>query len=143
MTGPGGLRERTRVTVAAGPLVRPVLARVIGIHGARANLSVDRLGDSLLIADAVAARAGEVCVDGRVQLTVQSEPTRMEIRIGPLGPGGGRRLLDETALPAVGRVVERLADDVQIRPGAAGHEILVLRVAAHATVADLPGHRDG
>ncbi len=143
MNGPGSLHKRTRVTVVAGPLVRPVLARVIGIHGARANLPVDRLGDSLLIADAVAARAGDVSVDGRVQLTVQSEPTRVEIRIGPLTAGAGRRLLDATALPAVGRVVERLADDVQVRPGAAGPETLVLRVAAHAAVADLPGHGDG
>lgn len=139
----GRALDRTRVTVRAGPLVRPVLARVIGIHSARAHLPVDRLSDALLIADAVAARAGDLTSDGRVQLTVQSQRSRIEIRIGPLAPGGGRRLLDDAALPAVGRVVERLADDVQIRPGAAGHETLMLRIFAHTTVADLPGHGDG
>lgn len=135
--------DRTRVTVRAGSLVRPVLARVIGIHSARAHLPIDRLSDALLIADAIAARARDLTADGRLQLSVQSGHSRVEVRIGPLAPGGGHRLLDDAALPAVGRVVERLADDVQVRPGAAGHETLVLRIFADKAVADLPGHRDG
>ncbi|MCW2997076.1 MAG: hypothetical protein JWN65_625 [Solirubrobacterales bacterium] len=127
-SGTGGRLDRTRLTVTDGPLIGPVLARVIGIHASRAELPVDRLGDALLIADAVASRAPALTEDGRVPVSVQSEPGRLEIRIGPLRPGTGRRLLDGAAIPA-GRVVERLADDVRVRSGAAGGETLVLRLA--------------
>ena len=126
--GPGATLDRTRVTVAAGPLMAPVIARLIGIHAARADLPVDRLADALLIADALAARAPAVTEHGRVPLTLRSKPGRLEIRIGPLRPGGGHRLLAGTHLPEAGSVVERLADDVRVRTGAAGAEILVLRL---------------
>jgi hypothetical protein len=128
-SGAGGRLDRTRVTVIAGPLVGPVLARVIGMHASRAELPVDRVGDALLIADALASRAPGLTEDGRVPVSVQSEAGRLEIRVGPLRPGSSRRLLDGAAIPGTGRVVERLADEVRVRSGAAGGETLVLRLA--------------
>ncbi|MCW3038769.1 MAG: hypothetical protein JWM31_674 [Solirubrobacterales bacterium] len=128
VASPGGRLDRTRVSVAAGPLMAPVIARLIGIHAARADLPVDRLGDALLIADALSARAPAVAEGGRVELSFLSEAGRLEIRIGPLRPGGGQRLLDGTHLPGTGPVVERLADEVRVRAGAAGGEVLVLRL---------------
>lgn len=129
--------ERTRVTVANGILVGPVLTRVIGIHAARADLPVDRLNDAVLVADALAARAPAFAVGDRLPVSIQSAPGRLEIRVGPLKPGGGRRLLDGAALPAVGSVIERLADSVRIREGAGGDEYLVVRVLAPAAVTEL------
>ncbi|MCW3016173.1 MAG: hypothetical protein JWO02_3265 [Solirubrobacterales bacterium] len=127
--GTGGRLDRTRLTVGAGPLVGPVLARVIAIHASRAQLPLDRVGDALLIADAIASHAPALAADGRVPVSVQSEAGRLEIRVGPLQPGSGRRLLDGAAIPHTGRVVERLADDVRVRSGVAGGETLVLRLA--------------
>ena len=131
---PGALDrvDRTRVTVAVGPLVGPVLSRVVGIHAARAELPVDRLNDAVLVADAVAARAPAFTVGDRLPVSVQSGAGRLEIRIGPLRPGGGRRVLEGAALPAVGSVIERLADDVRVREGAGGDEYLVIRIDAAA-----------
>lgn len=126
----GGRLSRTRVTVVAGPLIGPVLGRVIGIHASRAGLPVDRVGDALLIADALASRAPGFVDDGRVPVSVQSESGRLEIRVGPLRPDSSRRLLESTAVPGAGRIVERLADEVRVRSGAAGGETLVLRLAA-------------
>lgn len=126
--GQGGRLDRTRVTIAAGPLMAPVVARLVGIYGARADLPVDRLGDALLIADALAARAPAVAEHGRVPLSIQAESGRLEIRVGPLRPGSSRRLLDGAQLPETGPVVERLADEVRVRPGAGGGETLVLRL---------------
>ena len=122
--------DRTRVTVAVGPLVGPVLARVVGIHAARAKLPVDRLNDAVLVADAVAARAPSDAVDGRLPVSVQSGPGRVELRVGPLRAGGGRRVLDGAALPQVGPVIERLADSVRVRSGAGGDEYVVIRIDA-------------
>jgi len=45
------LLDRTRMTVAEGPLVGPVLARLVGIHAARAELPLDRLNDAVLVAE--------------------------------------------------------------------------------------------
>jgi hypothetical protein len=120
--------DRTRVTVASGPLVGPVLSRVVGIHAARAQLPVDRLNDAVLIADALAARAPAYAAEDRLPVSVQSTPGRLEVRVGPLRPGGAGRVLEGAALPEVGSVIERLADTVKARQGAGGDEYLVVRV---------------
>lgn len=122
--------DHTRVIVAAGPLVGPVFARTIAIHASRADLPLDRVHDALLLADALAARAPIHVPDGSVGLTVQSTPGRLEIRVGPLRSGSAERLLAGAALPEAGRVVERLADKVRVRGGAADVESLVLHVDA-------------
>ncbi len=120
--------DRTRLTVAGGPLVAPVLARVVGIHAARADLGVDRLEDAFLIADAVAAHAPAVAPDRRLPVAVQSAPGRLELRVGPLSPGGARSVLEGSTMPQTGPVVERLASSVRVREGSGGGEYLVIRV---------------
>jgi serine/threonine-protein kinase RsbW len=129
VVGPRGV-DRTRVTIANGPLVGPVLSRVVGIHASRAELPVDRLNDAVLIADAVAARAPAYAVGDRLPASVQSSGGRLELRVGPLRAGGGQRVLEGAALPALGGVIERLADTVRVREGAGGDEYLVIRIEA-------------
>lgn len=124
---PSGSRlERTRLTVTAGPLVAPVLTRVILAHASRAQFPVDRLNDAQLLAEALASRAPALTKDGRVPMSVQSEAGILEIRVGPLQTGGSRSLLNAAAIPGTGRVVERLADEVHVRTGVSGAETLVL-----------------
>jgi hypothetical protein len=67
---------------------------------------------------------------GRLPVSVQSTPGRIELRVGPLRAGGGSRVLENTALPEVGSVIERLSDQVKIRTGAGGDEYVVIRVGA-------------
>ena len=122
--------DRTRVTVAVGPLVGPIVSRVVGIHAARAALPLDRLSDAVLVADAIAARGPAFTVGDRLPVSLQSGEGRLEIRVGPLRPGGGKRVLEGAALPAVGSVIERLADSVRVREGAGGDEYLVIRIDA-------------
>jgi len=122
--------DHTRLSVAVGPLVAPVLARVISIHAARAKLPVDRVNDSLLLADALGARAPSQAVDDRLNLTVQSLSGRLEVRVGPLRTGGGERVLAGAAMAVGSRMVERLVDEVKVRRTSAGQEVLVLRVGA-------------
>lgn len=120
--------DRTRVTVATGALVGPVLSRVVGIHASRAELPLDRLNDAVLVADAIAARAPAYAVGGRLPVSVQSAPGRLELRVGPLRAGGGQRVLENGSLPDVGSVIERLTDQVKVRSGSGGDEYVTIRV---------------
>lgn len=130
-----GRLDRTRVTIAVGPLLAPVLARLVGIHAARAGLTVDRLNDAVLITDAVAGCAAEATGAGHLPLSIQSSPGRIEMRLGPLRSGTARRLIDGTSLPDTGSLMHLLADEVHIRAGAGGDQVLVLRIGAGSTTA--------
>jgi hypothetical protein len=100
------------VTLANGPLVGPVLGRVVGILAARADFPIDRLDDALLVADAVAAKAGTYAANGRINVHVVSQIGSVELHIGPLLANGARDLVASAALPGVGNVLEQVADEI-------------------------------
>ena len=104
----------TRVSIAAGPLVGPVLRRVVGMFAARADLPLDRLDDAVLVADVVAARAPAHVADATVDVALESRPRSIDLRVGPLRAGGGRALVIDAAVPGVGNVIEQLADGLEI-----------------------------
>ena len=56
----GPIANEASVGLASGPLVAPVLGRVVGMLTARADCPIDRLDDALLVADAIAAKAAIV-----------------------------------------------------------------------------------
>jgi serine/threonine-protein kinase RsbW len=100
------------VKVVHGPLVAPVLSRVVGMLAARAQCPVDRLDDALLVADAIAAHAPRRSVNGHVTVRLTADGDGLELRVEELSPGGGDGLIADAALPGVGNVLERIADDV-------------------------------
>jgi len=100
------------VKVVQGPLVAPVLSRVVGMLAARAQCPVDRLDDALLVADAIAAHAPRRSIDGRVTVRLTADGEGLELRVEELSTGGGEGLIADAALPGVGNVLERIADDV-------------------------------
>ena len=123
-----GVEAPTRVSVAAGPLVGPVLRRVVGMFAARADLPLDRLDDAVLVADVVAARAPAHVVSETVDVTLASSRRALDLRVGPLVRGGGRALVTDADVPGVGNVIERLADGVEIETQGE-HEFLRVRMA--------------
>jgi hypothetical protein len=100
------------VTLANGPLVGPVLGRVVGMLAARADFPIDRLDDALLIADAVAAKAGSFAANGRIKVRVVSQIGSVELFVGPLLANGASDLVASAALPGIGNVLERVADEL-------------------------------
>jgi hypothetical protein len=118
------------VGVAAGPLGAPVLGRVVGMLAARADCPIDRLDDALLVADAVAAKAGSFADDGRIRARVVARLGSVELHVGPLRAGGADDLIASAALPGVGNVLERVADELesQARDGDVDGEFLLIRL---------------
>ncbi len=115
------------VRVRTGPLVAPVLSRVVGMLAARAQCPIDRLDDAMLLTDAVAAHAPGNARNGHVALSVRADDDRLELRVGELRADGARTLLRDAALPGVGNVFERVADEITTEPGEGGED-LVLRL---------------
>ena len=103
-----GAEAPTRVSIAAGPLVGPVLRRVVGMFAARADLPLDRLDDAVLVADVVAARAPAhvaaetVDVDARLEHALarplrRTAARRRRPRAGRRRRRAGRRQRDRAA----------------------------------------------
>ncbi len=90
---PVGVDAPTTVSIAAGPLVGPILRRVVGMLAARADLPLDRLDDAVLVADLIAARAPAHVLHGTVDVAFQPGPRTLSLRVGPLRPGGGDALV--------------------------------------------------
>jgi serine/threonine-protein kinase RsbW len=136
VTTPGpGLEPLTTVSIAAGPLVGPVLRRVVGMLAARADLPLDRLDDAVLVADLIAARAPAHVAAATVDVALEPGPRTLSLRVGPLRPGGGRALVVDAAVPGVGNVIEQLADELTVAAPGDGHEFLHVRLAYTDTTA--------
>ena len=113
--------QPTELSVTPGPLVGPVLRRVVGMLAARADLPLDRLDDAVLVADVIADRAGAYAQDA-IQVRLEPGERKLWMRVGPLTPGGAQALLSEA--PDVGPIIVKLADEVQIDESEAGVEYL-------------------
>jgi hypothetical protein len=124
----------TKVSVIAGPLVGPVLRRVVGMLAARADLPLDRLDDAVLVADLIAARAPKHVTGERVDVALESGARSLALHVGPLRAGGGEALIVDAAVPGVGNVIEQLADELSVSPEDGG-EFLLVRLAYAATAA--------
>ena len=118
----------TTVAVASGPLVGPVLRRVVGMLAARADLPLDRLDDAVLVADVIAARAPAHARDDEVRVALIPGERTLDLRLGPMQPGGGRALVADAAVPGMGNVMEQLADELEVVEHA-GNEYLRVRLA--------------
>ncbi|MDX6669627.1 MAG: serine/threonine-protein kinase RsbW [Solirubrobacteraceae bacterium] len=104
----------TVVSVAAGPLAAPVLSRVVAMLAARSNFSVERLSDAQLISDAIAAHAPSAIVGRHVHMGLDAHEGALDLRVGPLAPDGGERIVQESAIAGIHPVIERLADKVSV-----------------------------
>jgi serine/threonine-protein kinase RsbW len=125
------IQNEASVGLASGPLVAPVLGRVVGMLTARADCPIDRLDDALLVADAISAKAGSFSEDGRVNVRVIARAGSVELQVGPLRPGGAEELVASAALPGVGNVLERVADVLEPRQRDDG-DFLVIRLGFDA-----------
>ena len=122
------IANEASVGLASGPLVAPILGRVVGMLTARADCPIDRLDDALLVADAISAKAGSFSDDGRVNVRVIARAGSVEMHVGPLRRGGAADLVASAALPGVGNVLERVADVLEPQQRDGSGDVLVIRL---------------
>lgn len=117
-----------RASIAPIELARTVLPRLLSTLAARASFSTDRISDTQLVADALAAHVPRSLTPGHLGLAVGVEPHTLELRVGPLDAGAARELLEASTVEGLGAVIETLADDHRVAP-AGSAEMLALRLS--------------
>jgi hypothetical protein len=113
------------MAMPAGELVAPVLARIISIYAVRANFSVDRLSDAVLLCDAISAQAHDHFPEGTARVIVDELDGTVMVRVGPLVPGAGDRLLGGMRIPEIDASLERLADEIHVERGDDGEHVVI------------------
>jgi anti-sigma regulatory factor (Ser/Thr protein kinase) len=111
-----GVSEELELAITPGEMVKPVLARVIGALAARAEFSVDRLADTVLLGDAVSSSAGGDFAEGRVGVAIKDGDGTLSVRVGPLVEGAGEKLISEMDLPGTGSLAS-LASKMEVIKG--------------------------
>lgn len=125
------LADETRIKLPAGELLAPILSRVISMFATRADLSVDDLSDAVLISDAISAGGSDGFPDGTARIVVCEQRGSFEVRVGPLGEGGGKSLIEGMRIPSLDATLATLADEVRIEEIDAG-EVLAIRIGSRA-----------
>jgi serine/threonine-protein kinase RsbW len=117
--------DETRIRVGPPEIIGPVLSRALSALAARQDISVDRLSDTILLSDAISARAPQGFTDGHVALSIAELPEGIELKVGPMTHGGAERLRASFELPEVGGSLETLTDELRIEEGDEGEYLIV------------------
>jgi serine/threonine-protein kinase RsbW len=120
--------SETQLRVPAGDLVAPVLSRVVAMYAARADFSVDRLSDAILLSDAISANGPDEFLDGTARIAIAEEEGAFVVRVGPLEAGAGQRLIEGMKIPELDASLEGLADEIRVEESEDG-ERLVMKIA--------------
>lgn len=141
MAFPMGIADVATVDGAV-PGIEPaerVLRRLVAVVAAQADMPTDRLMEALLVAELVARYGLRHLIGERVEIRLDRASQGFELRVGPLEPGGAEAVVNETEVPGIGSVVERLADHVRTETGhvdGADAEFLVLQMTPTASAAE-------
>jgi len=107
----------------------PVLGRVVSLVAARADFSIDRLSDAQIVSDAIAGAAASHLLDGTLSVAIDEHDRGFDLLVGPFAAGGARRVVDDTELPGLGSLLERLTDTITVeQAGVAEGERLRVRL---------------
>jgi hypothetical protein len=129
-----GGSDVTSLRLANGPLAAPVLCRVVSMVLSRAECPLNRLDDAMLVCDAIAAHAPAHTAEDYLAVCVDADrgeggTGQMQLRISALGPQGAQGLLRDAAVPGVGNVLEKVADELRVQPSRqGGNDELVLAI---------------
>jgi len=92
----------------------PVLGRVVSLVAARADFSIDRLSDAQIVSDAIAGAAAAHLLNGTLNIAIDEHERGFDLLVGPFAAGGARRMVEDTELPGLGSLLERLTDTISV-----------------------------
>jgi serine/threonine-protein kinase RsbW len=104
----------TAIRVSDQRLIAPVIGRVLAVLAARTDFPVDRLTDTMLLSDALAAHAADGFEDHAIRMVVEDGDGTIDVRVGPMQEGAAEKLRNELEIPGLGATLEKLADDVSV-----------------------------
>jgi anti-sigma regulatory factor (Ser/Thr protein kinase) len=111
--------------------ISSVLARVVSLVAARADFSIDRLSDAQIVSDAIASTAPPYVADGALSVAIDEHEGGFDLLVGEFLAGGAQRLIDDTELPGLGSLLERLTDTIDVEAACgAEREHLRMRLLA-------------
>jgi serine/threonine-protein kinase RsbW len=116
----------TRLRLASGPALKPVLCRVVSMVLTRADWPLDRLDDAMLVCDALCAHAPSYASDGRLTFSLVADEREAELRVHGLDREDTDALLRDAMLPVVGNVLERVADRVSVQAEEDGSTVQIV-----------------
>lgn len=117
----------TVLGVAPAPLARSVLPRVLCSLAARASFSTERIADTQLLADTLLEHLDGSAETGHLGFAMSIEQDELEMRMGPLNPGGAANLMADCAAAGMRPLIERLID-AQATDDSGSHELLALKL---------------
>jgi anti-sigma regulatory factor (Ser/Thr protein kinase) len=111
----------------------PVLGRVVSLVAARADFSIDRLSDAQIVSDAIAGAAPAHLADSTLSVAIDEHDDGFDLLVGAFAAGGAQRLVEDTELPGLGSLLERLTDTISVEhTGIADGERLRVRLLTRA-----------
>lgn len=116
--------------LAPNAMARAVLPRVLSALAARAYFTTDRISDVQIVADVLAANAGESISGTHLHVGVTVAPRKLELLIGPLLTGRGESLMTAAA-DGSAPIIERLTDAQRVVAPFDSAETLELHLADH------------
>jgi len=117
MALPLGRPEPPVAVDGALPGVEPaerILRRLVAVVAAQRDMSSERVMEGLLLAELVARNALRYLTGDTVSVGIDLVDAGFELRVGPLEPGGAQAVIEDSEVPVVGSVLERLADEVRV-----------------------------
>jgi serine/threonine-protein kinase RsbW len=121
------------VAITPGPMMAPVLGRITAMFAARADFPLDRLSDAVLVTDAICAHVGSYLPGQHALVAFEDGDYKVDLRVGPLVEGGGKKLVRHLELPGLERSLEQLVEELkieQLRNGGGGeNEYLLVRLS--------------
>jgi anti-sigma regulatory factor (Ser/Thr protein kinase) len=106
--------EETAIEMPAGALIAPILSRVISMFAVRADFSLDKLSDAMLLGDAISINEPSDFFRGKARIAISESEQGFEVRIGPFVDQAGGRLVEGMRIEEYGVSLERLADEVRV-----------------------------
>lgn len=94
-----------------------ILRRLVAVVAAQRDMTTERVMEGLLLAELVARNSLRYLIGDRVSVHIDLVDQGFELRVGPLEHGGAQAVIDDSEVPVVGSVLERLADDVRVDAG--------------------------
>ncbi len=119
--------DTTSLAVAPTPLARSVLPRVLCSLAARASFSTERIADTQMLADSLLEHLDGSAGADQLGFEMSVAQDELEMRMGPLSPGGAAGLMADCAADGTRAVIERLIDAQRTGHAGAG-ELLELRL---------------